>query len=155
MSARALALTQSGAGAWLGSIAAGAALGGLAVTGMWLDAWPPLGAAGFELILAIHERVGPVWLPMAGVAARVLWLALRAARTRAGQGALGEPVRAELGQLAPLFAALGLAGTVWGLGRAFDALDSSEFLTRLPALLSGLGAAMTSTLVGLALQIAR
>ena len=69
MSARALALTQSGAGAWLGSIAAGAALGGVAVTGMWLDAWPPLGAAGFELILAIHERVGPVWLPMAGVAA--------------------------------------------------------------------------------------
>jgi hypothetical protein len=63
-------------------------------------------------------------------------------------------VQPELSQLAPLFAALGLAGTVWGLGRAFDALDSGDFLSRLPALLSGLGAAMTSTLVGLGLQIA-
>jgi hypothetical protein len=57
-------------------------------------------------------------------------------------------------QLAPLFAALGLCGTVWGLTSAFDALQYGDFLTQLPVLLGGLGAAMTSTLAGLGLQIA-
>ena len=80
MSARALALSQSGAGAWLGAIGAGAALGGVVVTGMWLDAWQPLRAAAFEAALAVHERVGPVWVPMALVAARVAWLAARTPR---------------------------------------------------------------------------
>jgi hypothetical protein len=90
---------------------------------------------------------------MLGVAARVGWLALRALETRLRPGRFAAPVRPELSQLAPLFAALGLCGTVWGLTRAFGALEHGEFLTQLPLLLGGLGAAMTSTLAGLALQI--
>lgn len=103
---------------------------------------------------ALHESVGPVWIPMALVAARVLWLASGALASRYGRGTSDpRPVRPELGQLAPLFAALGLCGTVWGLTLAFDALGQGEFLGQLPALLGGLGAAMTSTLAGLGLQI--
>jgi hypothetical protein len=90
---------------------------------------------------------------MALVAGRVAWLAGRALRSRLGAGPVLPPVRPELAHLAPLFAALGLCGTVWGLMRAFDALGEGEFLTRLPALLGGLGTAMISTLVGLSLQI--
>ncbi len=40
------------------------------------------------------------------------------------------------------------------MSAAFGALEGGGFLERLPALLGGLGAAMTSTLVGLGLQIA-
>jgi hypothetical protein len=135
---------------WLHSVAVGVAVGlgvvaaaRLGMAALFADASAWLGA-----------HVGPVWIPMAGVALRVAWLGGRAWITRSGRGALGEPVRPELAQLAPLFAALGLAGTVWGLSRAFDALGDGEFLERLPALLAGLGAAMTSTLAGLGLQIA-
>jgi hypothetical protein len=112
-----------------------------------------LGVDPFELPSALTRLIGPVWVVMALVALRVLWLGARAARTRFGRGMTGQPVRPELGQLAPIFAALGLCGTVWGLSAAFDALQEGEFLEQLPALLGGLGAAMTSTLVGLGLQI--
>jgi hypothetical protein len=134
---------------WLGAVALGAALGGVASVGAHLGAWPALGA----LASALNAGVGPVWVPMAVVALRVGWIALRALRTRWERGALGVPVRPELSQLAPLFAALGLCGTVWGLMHAFEALEGGEFLARLPLLLGGLGAAMASTLVGLGLQI--
>lgn len=92
---------------------------------------------------------------MLAVAVRVVWLNGRALQSRNGanSGTLSRPVRAELQQLAPVFAALGLCGTVWGLAGAFASLDTSEFMSRLPRLLAGLGAAMTSTLVGLTLQI--
>ncbi len=137
----------------LTAVAGGIALGGLVVlfrissvgawtTGALLDAAHWLGAA-----------IGPVWIPMALVAGRVLWLAGRALASRRGMPGPRRPVRPELAQLAPLFAALGLCGTVWGLGHAFDALEHGEFLGQLPALLGGLGAAMTSTLAGLGLQI--
>ena len=102
----------------------------------------------------LDRSIGPVWIAMLAVSLRVAWLGARAFGTRFGRGANGLPVRPELGQLAPLFAALGLCGTVWGLSRAFGALEADDFLTQLPGLLGGLGAAMTSTLVGLTLQIA-
>jgi len=138
--------------AWTGSLSVGA-FGGLALAAvLHLGLTPALHEALRAAPGELQRAVGPVWVPMALVAARVLWLAVRALRTRLGRGDLGRPVRPELLQLAPLFAALGLAGTVWGLSRAFDALEGGEFLTRLPALLGGLGAAMTSTLVGLGLQ---
>jgi hypothetical protein len=135
---------------WVEPVAVGLALG-LALAGVGrLGLWPTLE----RLPDALHRSVGPVWIPMALAGLRVGWLALRALRTRAGRGRLGEPVRPELGQIAPVFAALGLCGTVWGLSRAFEALEGGDFLTQLPLLLGGLGAAMTSTLVGLGLQIA-
>jgi hypothetical protein len=121
----------------------------VASLGAHLGAWPALGAVAGVL----NAQVGPVWVPMAGVALRVGWIAQRALRTRWERGPLGTPVRPELSQLAPLFAALGLCGTVWGLMHAFQALEQGEFLARLPLLLGGLGAAMASTLVGLGLQI--
>ncbi len=135
-------------------MALGAAVGGAVVAGHKLGLWLPLGAGASAIVSALSRLVGPVWIPMFMVALRVGWLAARALRTRFGWAAGGAPVRPELGQLAPLFAALGLCGTVWGLSAAFDALDGGGFLQRLPALLGGLGAAMTSTLVGLGLQIA-
>ena len=147
-------LGGEGVGAWLGSLAAGAALGLCIVAALRLGILPEPPGGGLWPVSQLNASVGPVWVPMFAVAARVTWLGIRALRTRQGRGVLGARVRPELSQLAPLFAALGLAGTVWGLGRAFDALDSGDFLSRLPALLSGLGAAMTSTLVGLGLQIA-
>ena len=134
--------------AWLSALVAGVALGLVTAAVLrlgWVD------GAG-ALAGALSARIGPVWIPMAGVLARVCFLAVRAGRSRLGAGSAARPVRPELYQLAPLFAALGLAGTVWGLGAAFDALDDGDFLARLPALLAGLGAAMTSTLVGLGLQ---
>ncbi len=145
---------------WLAPIATGAALGLLAIAASRLGVWRELvtsggglvGDAG-ALVGALNARVGPVWLPMGLVAARVAQVATRAWRTRAGRGDTGRSVRPELAQLAPLFAVLGLFGTVWGLITAFEALESGEFLSRLPALLAGLGAAMTSTLVGLGLQV--
>ncbi len=135
-------------------MALGAAVGGAVVAGHKLGLWLPLGAWAGAIASALNRLVGPVWIPMFMVALRVGWLAARALHTRFGWGVGGAPVRPELGQLAPLFAALGLCGTVWGLSAAFDALDAGGFLERLPALLGGLGAAMTSTLVGLGLQIA-
>lgn len=139
---------------WLAHAAAGAALGGLALLTTRLGLFEPL-AAGYDATFAAANRlIGPVWIPMAMVGLRVAWVAGRALRTRSGHGPLGVPVRHELGQLAPLFAALGLCGTVWGLMTAFEALESGEFLTQLPRLLGGLGTAMTSTLVGLGLQVA-
>ncbi len=138
---------------WLRSMALGAAMGGIVVAGHRFGLWLPLGAAARELALGLNRLIGPVWIPMFVVAVRVGWLAARALRTRFGRGSAGAPVRPELGQLAPLFAALGLCGTVWGLSTAFDALGDGGFLERLPALLGGLGTAMTSTLVGLSLQI--
>lgn len=138
---------------WLGSLASGAALGGAVAAALHLEIGPELAGAALRGVQVLNRTVSPVWVPMALVGMRVGWLAVQAQRTRRGHGALGTPVRPELLQLAPLFAALGLAGTVWGLGTAFDALDRGDFLSRLPALLGGLGAAMTSTLVGLGLQI--
>ena len=140
--------------AWLGPIAAGAMLGALATLSGSLELSTGWLEAARGVPAALHARVGPVWIPMAFVAARVAWVAARAWRTRRGRGALGVPVRPELAQLAPLFAALGLCGTVWGLIAAFEALGEGDFLTQLPALLGGLGAAMTSTLLGLGLQVA-
>ncbi len=153
IAARLPALRRGTLTPWLRSMALGAAVGGAVVAGHELGLWVPLGAAAREIALAMNRLVGPVWIPMFGVALRVGWLALRALRTRFGWGAGAAPVRPELGQLAPLFAALGLCGTVWGLSAAFGALEGGGFLERLPALLGGLGAAMTSTLVGLGLQI--
>ncbi len=153
ITARLPALRRSTLTPWLRSGALGAAVGGAVVVGHELGVWVPLAAATGEIARALNRLVGPVWIPMFGVALRVGWLAGRALRTRFGWGAGGAPVRPELGQLAPLFEALGLCGTVWGLSAAFDALDGGGFLERLPALLGGLGAAMTSTLVGLGLQI--
>jgi len=146
MGAERRASLQRGARAIALGGAVGFAIAGLAATAPWPDL--------ADLLREVNARVGPVWAPMLGVALRVSWLAGRAFATRFGGVGLATPVRPELLQLAPLFAALGLAGTVWGLTRAFDALDQGEFLARLPVLLGGLGAAMTSTLVGLALQIA-
>ena len=138
---------------WLGSVVLGAGAGGLVSAGHWLGLWAPLAAGASETARTLTQVVGPVWVPMLLVALRVGWLALRALRTRLGRGDAAVPARPELGHLAPLFAALGLCGTVWGLSAAFDALEDGGFLERLPALLGGLGAAMTSTLVGLGLQI--
>jgi hypothetical protein len=138
--------------AWTGSLSVGAFAGLALAAALHLGLTPELHEALRAAPGELQRAVGPVWVPMALVAARVLWLAVRALRTRRGRGDLGRPVRPELLQLAPLFAAFGLAGTVWGLSRAFDALEGGEFLTRLPTLLGGLGAAMTSTLVGLGLQ---
>ncbi len=140
-------------GRWIGPIAAGTALGLVAVAASRLGAWVSLVDGAVAVARGLDARVGPVWIPMALVSLRVGWIAVRALRTRSGRGVVGAPVRPELSQLAPLFAALGLCGTVWGLIRAFDALESGQFLTQLPLLLAGLGAAMGSTLVGLSLQI--
>ncbi len=161
MSVGALALRRPWLAPVLRSAALGAVLGGLAVLALRVAPGPPaLGSAGelvrwgLRLVDALNGKLGPVWIPMLLVASRVAWLAGRALRTRHGHGPPAAPVRPELGQLAPLFAALGLCGTVWGLSFAFDALGDGDFLSRLPVLLGGLGAAMTSTLLGLGLQIA-
>ena len=145
----------------LRSIALGGLLGGAAVIAARLGPELPLlrelarvSGTGARVVEGLNARVGPVWIPMLLVGSRVGWLAGHALRTRHGHGRPAAPVRSELGQLAPLFAALGLCGTVWGLSAAFDALGSGEFLSRLPVLLGGLGAAMFSTLLGLGLQIA-
>jgi hypothetical protein len=138
---------------WATSVGLGAILGVSIITAHRYGAPGGLEAAVLELPARLNRLIGPVWVVMLVVALRVAWLGIRAYRTRLGQGATGQPVRPELGQLAPIFAALGLCGTVWGLTAAFDALQEGEFLERLPALLGGLGAAMTSTLVGLGLQI--
>jgi len=144
-------------GVLLRSAAWGVALGliGLALIrlGVWDRFAGTVAAPVLRLVGIVHQAVGPVWIPMFLVALRVGWLAARAFRTRLAIGPFGFGVRPELQQLAPLFAALGLAGTVWGLTHAFTALQGGEFLDRLPTLLAGLGAAMTSTLVGLSLQI--
>ncbi len=153
ISVRSVAPSRRVLGSWGGSIATGAVIGGSVGIAMRLGLVPGLWGGAGELASALNRLVGPVWVPMFLIGLRVGWLSLRALRTRFGHGALGAPVRPELGQLAPLFAALGLCGTVWGLSRAFDALGAGEFLTRIPELLGGLGAAMTSTLVGLGLQI--
>jgi hypothetical protein len=138
---------------WLGPIVLGTGIGLGVVTVGRLGAWSATAQALGSVAEALHRVVGPVWIPMFLVSLRVGWVSGRALRTRFGRGPLGVPVRPELGQLAPLFAALGLCGTVWGLIIAFEALEDGEFLSRLPVLLGGLGAAMTSTLVGLGLQI--
>lgn len=134
-----------------------AALGGLAGAGViaLLSIAPlPTWSAGVPgWIEFLNQRVGPVWMAMLAVALRVAWLNGRALQSRNGSHPGVRPVRPELQQLAPVFAALGLCGTVWGLAGAFASLDTSEFMSRLPRLLAGLGAAMTSTLVGLSLQI--
>lgn len=144
----------SGVGRGFQAVALGAALGSAVAAGSALGLWPRALAELRALADALTASIGPVWIAMAAVAVRVAWLALRAAATRCVRGRYGAPVRPELSQLAPLFAALGLCGTVWGLTRAFAALDHGEFLTQLPLLLGGLGAAMMSTLAGLGLQIA-
>lgn len=143
----------------LRSLALGAAIGGVAVIAIPLVPDLPglseltrLAELCARLGNALNASVGPVWLPMSLVALRVGWLAGRALRSRRGRHSAA-PVGPELGQLAPLFAVLGLCGTVWGLGTAFDALGDGQFLSRVPSLLAGLGAAMTSTLLGLGLQI--
>lgn len=135
------------------AVAAGALLGGIVAAGSGAGLWPRVAAELGSAAGALHARVGPVWVAMLAVGLRVAWLASRAAVTRFGGGGQCTPVRPELMQLAPLFAALGLCGTVWGLTTAFDALQYGDFLTQLPVLLGGLGAAMTSTLAGLGLQI--
>jgi len=138
---------------WLSSVGLGVILGLSIVTAHRYGGTGGFGVDPLELPSALTRLIGPVWVVMLLVALRVVWLGVRAYRTRLGRGMTGQPVRPELGQLAPVFAALGLCGTVWGLSSAFDALQEGEFLEQLPALLGGLGAAMTSTLVGLGLQI--
>jgi hypothetical protein len=135
------------------SLGLGLALGAFFVLLRFLGLSMYLGDALRSTARGLHDSVGPVWIPMALVGLRVSWLAGHALASRWGHAAPRRPVRGELSQLAPLFAALGLCGTVWGLSRAFDALEGGEFLGQLPALLGGLGAAMTSTLAGLGLQI--
>jgi hypothetical protein len=138
---------------WIEPVLVGALLGLAVVAAGRLG----LGSGAVEFVRgtgrSLNRVVGPVWVPMLLALLRVLWLAARALRTRSGRGRLGQPVRPELGHIAPVFAALGLCGTVWGLSRAFEALNGGDFLSQLPLLLGGLGAAMTSTLVGLGLQI--
>jgi len=136
------------------AVAVGALLGGLVAAGSAAGLWPRAASGIVTATEALNARIGPVWVAMLAVGMRVAWLAARAAATRFGRGKHYTPVRPELMQLAPLFAALGLCGTVWGLTSAFDALQYGDFLTQLPVLLGGLGAAMTSTLAGLGLQIA-
>jgi hypothetical protein len=138
---------------WIEPALVGAALGFALVAADRLGFGPALGELASRLFGTLNRAVGPVWAPMLLACVRVAWLAGRALQTRDGRGRLGEPVRPELGQIAPVFAALGLCGTVWGLSRAFEALNGGDFLSQLPLLLGGLGAAMTSTLVGLGLQI--
>ncbi len=135
------------------AVAFGALLGGVVAAGNAAGLGSRGGAELRGIADALTARIGPVWIAMLGVLARVVWLSARAFATRFGRGGLHAPVRPELVQLAPLFAALGLCGTVWGLARAFGALEQGAFLTQLPLLLGGLGAAMTSTLAGLGLQI--
>jgi len=106
-----------------------------------------------EWLSVIHVAIGPVWIPMFFIALRIAWLSGRALRTRFGQGRFGAAVRPEMLNLAPMFPALGFAGTVWGLTYAFAALEAGEFIDQLRPLMVGLGAAMMSTLVGLGLQI--
>ncbi len=161
MSAGATALDRVWLLPLLRSIALGTVLGAAAVGVIRFGPELPLLrqaarllSSGAGVVATLNARVGPVWIPLLLVALRVGWLAGRALRTRHGLGQPGAPVRPELGQLAPLFAALGLCGTVWGLSGAFDALRGGEFLSRLPVLLGGLGAAMMSTLLGLGLQVA-
>jgi hypothetical protein len=149
----ATAAWAGGLGRGLQAVALGAGLGGVVAAGSAFDLWPRIGAELRAAEISLTASIGPVWVAMLAVALRVGWLALRALATRFGHGRFAAPVRPELSQLAPLFAALGLCGTVWGLTRAFAALDQGEFLTQLPLLLGGLGAAMTSTLAGLGLQI--
>jgi hypothetical protein len=139
---------------WAGALLLGATLGLGFVVARRLGVWAWTAGHVSWIGGRLTDAIGPVWVPMLVVATRVAWLAARALRTRSGRGRLGQPVRPELGQIAPLFAALGLCGTVWGLSSAFEALNGGEFLTQLPLLLGGLGAAMTSTLVGLGMQIA-
>jgi hypothetical protein len=139
---------------WAGALLLGATLGFAFVVARRLGVWAWTAGHVSWIAGQLTEAIGPVWIPMLIVAARVAWLSARAVRTRSGRGRLGQPVRPEMGQIAPLFAALGLCGTVWGLSSAFEALNGGEFLTQLPLLLGGLGAAMTSTLVGLGMQIA-
>lgn len=132
----------------------GSAIGAVVVLGNRVGLWQAAVDGVLHGVGVVHWLVGPVWVPMLLVSLRVGWISVRAFRTRSGRGSLGVPSRPELGQLAPLFAALGLCGTVWGLLSSFEALEQGTFLTQLPKLLGGLGAAMTSTLVGLGLQIA-
>jgi hypothetical protein len=138
---------------WIEPVLVGAVLGFALVAADRLGLAPSFADLGPRAAGTLNGAVGPVWVPMLLASARVAWLAGRALRTREGRGRLGAPVRPELGQIAPVFAALGLCGTVWGLSRAFAALNGGDFLSQLPLLLGGLGAAMTSTLVGLGLQI--
>ena len=138
---------------WIEPVTVGTALGFTLVAAHRLGLAPDASDLGVRAVDSLNRVVGPVWIPMLLACTRVAWLAGRAFRTRDGRGRLGEPVRPELGQIAPVFAALGLCGTVWGLSRAFEALNGGDFLSQLPLLLGGLGAAMTSTLVGLGLQI--
>lgn len=139
--------------AWLLSVVYGALIGCLGALLLYLGLLQGVLGAVVGVGSALYRIVGPVWLPMALIAVRVGWLAARALRTRLGRVTACRPVRDELHQLAPLFVAFGLAGTVWGLTIAFDALRGDAFIEGLPQLLSGLGAAMTSTLVGLSFQI--
>jgi hypothetical protein len=138
---------------WIEPLLVGALLGLALVAVARLGLGSGVADLGLRAAATLTRAVGPVWVPMLLALLRVVWLAARALRTRGGRGRLGEPVRPELGQIAPVFAALGLCGTVWGLSRAFEALNGGDFLGQLPLLLGGLGAAMTSTLVGLGLQI--
>lgn len=148
-----LAAVPRAALAWAAPAAVGAGIGAAVAAARRLELLEGVARSALGASRALDAAVGPVWIPMALVALRAAWLVGNALLTRAGHGAVGRPVRPELVQLAPLFAALGLAGTVWGLRHAFDALQDGEFLARLPSLLGGLGAAMTSTLVGLGLQV--
>ena len=116
-------------GGWLSALAAGVALGLAYALALQLGWVGVAGSAARAAADGLTAGIGPVWLPMAGVAARVGFLAVRAARSRFGGDPGARPVRPELYQLAPLFAALGLAGTVWGLSAAFEALDDGDFTT--------------------------
>jgi hypothetical protein len=139
---------------WLAILFVGTALGLVAAAGYRLGVWGACADAIPKVIRLINTGVGPVWIPMAALSGRVSVLVYRAHRSRSGQGAPIGPVSPELAQLAPLATGLGFAGTVWGLMSGFGALEGSDMLAKLPLLLSGIGAAMISTLVGLALWAA-
>jgi len=138
----------------LGHLLAGATLGLLALTGQQLGIWETVAAEAGAGARWLNATIGLVWIPMLVGWARVMVLAARAWSTRTGRTVATASVSPELSQLAPLFTGLGFAGTVWGLLDGFGALTGDDLLSKLPELLSGIGAAMTSTLAGLALWAA-
>jgi hypothetical protein len=91
---------------WIEPVLVGAGLGFALVALQRLGLGPAVPELGPRAAAALNGAIGPVWIPMSLACVRVAWLAARALRTRNGGGRLGEPVRPELGQIAPIFAVL-------------------------------------------------
>jgi hypothetical protein len=146
MNARELGSALLRGAPWLRAALLGAALGLLIVSAQREGLWLALRTLGVEL----NARASPLWLPMLLLALRVLWLWLRALRTRFGMGALGRTARPELAKLGPALAILGVLGTLWQLDSALDALQRDTLAALLPAL----AATLLPALCGFALQLA-